>query len=101
MHIDELDLLQYLHGWQLVRFDSTRIELTHRAELGCTLVMRAGGLVEDFEVVLLDDNPGKKDTLRNSLDRFFFDRLQGHLGAIKKADTTAKVRTLRGVHEMS
>jgi hypothetical protein len=96
---DELDLLQYLHGWNLVQFDSTHIDLSHRGELGCTLLLKAGGRVEDFEVLLLDtttstsaapEKTAAESELKRNLTSFFFDRLQSHLQHIP-ADLTAKV----------
>lgn len=92
---DELDLLQYLHGWRLVQFDSTRVELSHRAELGCTLALQPGGVVEDFEVVVLDSTPASTtdshSDMKASLTRYFFDRLQSHLQTVR-AGLTAKAR---------
>ena len=82
---DELSLLQYLHSWKLVQFDATRIELSHRDEIAITIVLGAGGIVEDYEIVLLDSPaqqrskmPGS-DELRAILTSFLFDRLRAQL----------------------
>ena len=74
--IDQLDLLQYLHSWALVRFDSTRIELSHRDELAITLVLGQAGVVRDYELVLLEK---KTDDTTRHLTSFLFERLKGHV----------------------
>lgn len=81
---DELDLVQYLHGWQLVQYDATRIELSHRNELSITILFGSGGRVEDYEMVLLakssNTSSDQKSQNSNMLTSFLFDRLVGHIG---------------------
>lgn len=82
--IDELDLLQYLHGWRLSQYDSTRIELSHRDELSITILFGSQGQVEDFELILLEQPPSEaheQNTMnRRMLTAFLFDRLVTHVG---------------------
>lgn len=82
--VDELDLLQYLHGWQLTQYDSTRIELCHHNELSITILFGSTGQVEDFELILLESRTSEAHDQNSSnralLTGFLFDRLVAHVG---------------------
>jgi hypothetical protein len=77
--LDELDLVQYLHGWHLVQY-----ELSHHNELSITVLFGAQGQVDDFELILLDqarDNAIEQNAQnRKMLTAFLFDRLIAHVG---------------------
>lgn len=86
MPADEFDLVQYLHGWQIVQYDATRIELSHRNELSITILFGDKGQVEDYELILLDDSKNasastdQKSQNGRMLTSFLFGRLIGHVG---------------------
>lgn len=84
LRIDELDLVQYLHGWNLIQYDSTRIELSHHNDLSITILFGARGQVEDYELILLERNSDtgtdQKSQNRKILTSFLFDRLIAHVG---------------------
>lgn len=78
---EEFDLVEFLHSWTLVQFDSARIELNHRDELSLTILLRPGGIVEDFEIILLDPASAgqQQEEVKRLLTGFLFDRLKAHL----------------------
>lgn len=68
--IDELDLLQFLHSWTLVRFDAEYIELVHAGEVAVKLAMHGG------RCALALARSSSKDGTRNAITQFLFSSLE-------------------------
>lgn len=90
--IGEFDAIQYLHGWELVKFAGNQVQLRHLEEFTVLLTLDARGSVTaaQFELHMLDKS------VKAEVTRFLFDKVVANIQwALEHPSIEGKARHAR------